>query len=102
MLVSVQGQALYLAHIDTSSLLLESSYQHFLQKTNVQKQKARDSLPFKQVLPGYVSHILDIFDKNKKSERRPNRNEVRISQFWWRLMDSNHRPSACEADALTS
>ena len=30
----------------------------------------------------YVSHILDIRDKNKKSERRPHRNEVRISQFW--------------------
>ena len=22
--------------------------------------------------------------------------------FWWRLMDSNHRPLACEASALTS
>ena len=47
-------------------------------------------------------HVLDSIDRNKKSERRPHRNEVRISQLWWRVADSNRRPSACEADALTS
>ena len=51
-------------------------------------KKARESLPYKQVLPGYVSHILDIFDVNKKSERRPDGNEVRISQLWWTIQDS--------------
>ena len=27
---------------------------------------------------------------------------AKASAFWWRLMDSNHRPHACEACALTS
>ena len=50
----------------------------------------------------YVLQVFDIFQKNKKSERRPDQNEVRTSQVWWRVADSNRRPSACEADALTS
>ena len=44
----------------------------------------------------YVLQTFDIFQRNKKSERRPDQNEVRISQVWWRVADSNRRPSACE------
>ncbi len=47
--------------------------------------------------PDYVSHILDIFDKNKKPERRPHGNEVRISQFWRRQAGSNRRQLAPSA-----
>ena len=33
----------------------------------------------------YVLYVLDSIDRNKKSERRPHRNEVRISQLWWSI-----------------
>ena len=51
--VSVQGQALYLAHIGTSSLFCETIVSTFSAKDECAKtKKARDSLTFKQVLPG--------------------------------------------------
>ena len=37
----------------------------------------------------YVLQVFDIFQRNKKSERRPHRNEVRISQLWWKIQDLN-------------
>ena len=37
----------------------------------------------------YVLQTFDIFQRNKKSERRPHQNEVRISQVWWTIQDSN-------------
>jgi len=40
--------------------------------------------------PGYeILQIPDTFDVDKKSERRPAGNEVRISQLWWTVRDSN-------------
>ena len=33
----------------------------------------------------------DVIEKNKKPKRCPNQDKVRISCFWWRRMDSNHR-----------
>ena len=42
-----------------------------------------------QILRAYVSQLFQFFHRNKKSERRPHRNEVRISQFWWTIQDSN-------------
>ena len=34
--------------------------------------------------------------------RKKEDTQIGIFLFWWRLMDSNHRPPACEAGALTS
>ena len=42
----------------------------------------------------------NVLDKNKKSEPIPYRNQVRISQVWWTIQDSNLWPPARQADAL--
>ena len=36
-----------------------------------------------------LSSYPDVLNENKKSEPISYRNEVRISQLWWRLLDSN-------------
>ena len=38
-----------------------------------------------------ASRHADVIEKNKKPKRCPNQDKVRISCFWWRRMDSNHR-----------
>ena len=46
-------------------------------------------------------HIhFNVRDKNDKSEPFPYRDQVRISQVWWSIGDSNSWPSHCERDAL--
>ena len=42
----------------------------------------------------------NVLDKNKKSEPIPYRNQVRISQVWWTVQDSNLWPHARQACAL--
>ena len=37
-----------------------------------------------------------VFNKDSAETEKPRR----ISEVLWELMDSNHRPSACKADAL--
>ena len=39
---------------------------------------------------------------NSEEVKSKNPERFRIQDFWWRVADSNRRPSACEADALTS
>ena len=49
-----------------------------------------------------LASMRNVFDISKKSERTSYREVVRIFHVWWRLGDSNPRPHACEACALTS
>ena len=40
--------------------------------------------------------ICEVFDVNKKSEHTSHCEVVRIFRVWWRLLDSNQWPPACE------
>lgn len=81
---------------------LRSLQRVYIRKSNVRKRKSPGDLHIVRPSGLCSLQVFDVFQKNEKSERRPNQNEVRISQLWWRVADSNRRPSACEADALTS
>ena len=50
-------------------------------------QKAEQNRYFPRC--SFLLCIFNFFDKKKKSEPIPNRDDVRISQVWWSIADSN-------------